>query len=211
MTAASVALVQEGLELGVDERSPFTPLQCVGGGILLGVVFIVISQRVLEGYGDVRVGILEGVDVRRALLIVVVMTVHSFSEGIGIGVSFGGKAATPLGMLVTTTLAVHNVPEGFAISMLLISKGMSVWGAALWSITTSIPQPIMAIASFLFVDHFVLIQPAGLGFAAGAMLWVAWVELLVEATEACGIASTSAIGILSACLMHACHSYIADA
>ena len=132
------------------------------------------------------------------------MTVHSFSEGIGIGVSFGGKvrarhctasaalpnrvtsqlthevsdsqlqcgvglptahvlcrtaqAATPLGMLVTTTLAVHNVPEGFAISMLLISKGMSVWGAALWSITTSIPQPIMAIASFLFVDHFVLIQ-----------------------------------------------------
>ena len=68
MTAASVALVQEGLELGVDERSPFTPLQCVGGGILLGVVFIVISQRVLEGYGDVRVGILEGVDVRRVSL-----------------------------------------------------------------------------------------------------------------------------------------------
>jgi len=208
MTAASLALVQEGLELGVDERSPFTPLQCVGIGALTGVAFVYISQRILEGYGDVRLDILEGVDVRRALLIVVVMTVHSFSEGIGIGVSFGGKAASQLGMLVTTTLAVHNVPEGFAISMLLISKGMSVWGAALWSITTSIPQPVMAIASYLFVDSFVLIQPAGLGFAAGAMLWVAWVELFVDASEACGIMSTSAVGLASACLMHACHAHL---
>ena len=35
-------------------------------------------------------------------------------------------------MLITTTLAVHNVPEGFAVSIVLVSKGMSVWGAALW-------------------------------------------------------------------------------
>merc|ERR1712146_207421 len=105
-------------------------------------------------------------------------------------------------MLVTTTLAVHNVPEGFAVSMLLVSKGMSVWGACLWSITTSIPQPIMALASFLFVDQFVLIQPAGLGFAAGAMLWVAWVELFVEASEACGVFSTAAVGLASASVMH---------
>merc|ERR1711967_97959 len=115
--------------------------------------------------------------------VVVVMTVHSFSEGIGIGVSFGGQTAPQLGMMVTTTLAVHNVPEGFAVSTVLVAKGMSVWGAALWSIFTSIPQPIMAIAAYMFVDAFVLIQPVGLGFAAGAMLYVGWAELFVEAYE----------------------------
>ena len=60
---------------------------------------------------------------------------------------------------------------------------MSLWGAALWSVTTSIPQPLMAIAAYSCVDAFVIIQPIGLGFAAGAMLWVAWLELFVESYE----------------------------
>jgi len=209
MTAASAALIMEGIELGVDERSPVTPAQCVALGAAIGVAFIAISQRVLDGVGDVHLGILEGIDARRALLIVVVMTLHSFSEGIGIGVSFGEQlGSTHLGMLITTTLAVHNVPEGFAVSIVLVSKGMSVWGAALWSVMTSIPQPVMAIAAYLFVDLFVFIQPIGLGFAAGAMLWVAWVELFVEAHEACGLVPTASMGSVAAMVMYYVHTQL---
>jgi len=208
MTSASAALIIEGVELGVGERAPFTPLQCVAIGGVIGIMFIVASQRILDGSDDVKFSIIEGIDARRALLIVVVMTLHSFSEGIGIGVSFGEKTKESLGMLVTTTLAVHNVPEGFAVSVVLVSKGMSVWGAALWSVMTSVPQPLMAIAAFLFVDAFVLVQPMGLGFAAGAMLWVAWMELFIEAHEACGLMSTATTGLASAVAMGLCHSYL---
>ena len=66
----------------------------------------------------------------------------------------------------------------------------------------------MAVAAYLCVDAFVLIQPAGLGFAAGAMLWVGWVELFAEAFEACGLSVTSAVGLLSAASMALCHAYL---
>jgi len=201
MTAASAALIEEGLEVSLGERSEWTPLQCVLMGCAIGVAFIWVSQQLLSGTDDVKLSILEGVDARRGLLIVLVMTVHSFSEGIGIGVSFGSGTGAHLGMLVTTTLAVHNVPEGFAVSSVLVSKGMSVWGAALWSIFTSIPQPIMALLAFWFVDQARLILPIGLGFAAGAMLWVAWLELFAEAHEQCGLLTTGVAGTAAAAFM----------
>mmetsp|Transcript_50063 Transcript_50063/g.115530 ORF Transcript_50063/g.115530 Transcript_50063/m.115530 type:complete len:88 (+) Transcript_50063:58-321(+) len=87
---------------------------------------------------------------------------------------------------------------------------MSVAGAGLWSIFTSLPQPIMAIAGYWFVDSFAAVQPAGLGFAAGAMLWVALMELLLDAAKACGLLPTSAVVVLAACLMRVCQEYLSD-
>lgn len=85
---------------------------------------------------------------------------------------------------------------------------MSVLGAALWSVLTSLPQPIMAMAGFMFVDEFVVLQPAGLGFAAGAMLYVAWLELAKEAVEACGIGTSGAVGVAAAALMWKLQEYL---
>lgn len=135
-------------------------------------------------------------------------SLHAVAYSLPLAVRAFRQAATQLGMLVTTTLAVHNVPEGFAVSMVLCSKGMSVWGASLWSVFTSLPQPVMALLAYRCVDAFVLIQPVGLGFAAGAMLWVAWFELFSEAHEACGLVSTSIAGLLSALAMALTHAYL---
>lgn len=51
----------------------------------------------------------------KILLFVLVMTLHSISEGVSIGVSFGGKRGLQLGQMVSVSLAVHNIPEGLAV------------------------------------------------------------------------------------------------
>ena len=107
------------------------------------------------------------------------MTAHSFSEGVGIGVSYGGGEA--LGILITIALAVHNVPEGLAISLALVPQGARVRAAAAWSVVSSLPQPLMAVPAFVFVESFDPLLAAGLGFAAGAMVWLVVAELVPAA------------------------------
>jgi zinc transporter ZupT len=169
MLGASFGLMSEGAAYG-------TP-QTVAGGAL-GVVFIVLGERYLEGR-DVQVGELRGAGAKRILLIVAVMTLHSFSEGVAVGVAFGG--GRELAALITIAIAVHNVPEGLAISAVMRPRGASLWACAGWSVFSSLPQPLMAVPAFLFVESFRPVLPYGLGFAAGAMVFMVFLELLPEA------------------------------
>lgn len=118
-------------------------------------------------------------DARKALLTVGVMTAHSLTEGVGVGVSFGGGQA--LGFFIT--IAVHNIPQGLTISLVLVPRGVGPVRAGLWSIFSSLPQPIMAVPAFLFVATFKPLLPYGLGFAAGAMIWMVFSELMPDALE----------------------------
>jgi zinc transporter, ZIP family len=56
-----------------------------------------------------------------------------------------------------------------------------VRSAAWWSVFPSLPQPLLAVPSFLFVEEFKALLPVGLGFAAGAMIWMLGRELVPQA------------------------------
>jgi zinc transporter ZupT len=173
MLAASFNLVYEGIDRGAARTM---------GGMVLGLLFIVASRRLLSnGDEESHIGELQGADALKALLIVGVMTVHSAAEGIGVGVSFGGGES--FGAFISIAIAVHNIPEGLAISLVLVPKGVKVWKAAGWSIFSSLPQPLLAVPAFLFVETFEAVLPVGLGFAAGAMIWMSISELLPDALD----------------------------
>jgi ZIP family zinc transporter len=148
-------------------------------GLVLGVLLIRLAHRAIERRGAPHIGELRGADARKPLLIVAVMTFHSFAEGVGVGVSFGGREG--LGPFISTAIALHNVPEGLAISLVLVPRGVGVPAAAGWSIFSSLPQPLMAVPAWLFVVVFAPLLPIGFGLAAGAMLWMTTAELLPEA------------------------------
>jgi ZIP family zinc transporter len=173
MLAASFGLVYEGAVYGLGR----TLL-----GVVLGLGFIVLTRALLRHDEHPAVfASMGGLNARKALLIVGVMTLHSFTEGVGVGVSFGG--GQDLGLFITVAIAVHNIPEGLAISLVLVPRGLGVGRAALWSVFSSLPQPLMAVPAFLFVDLFEPFLPIGLGFAGGAMIWMVFSELVPDALE----------------------------
>lgn len=88
---------------------------------------------------------IKGADAAKVILVVGIMTLHSFGEGSGVGVSFAGPKGLSQGLLVTLAIAVHNIPEGLAVSMVLASRGVSPNNAMLWSVITSLPQVIFCI------------------------------------------------------------------
>jgi zinc transporter ZupT len=139
------------------------------------------SWRLHDHPQQLALGSLRGEDAVKALLIVGVMTIHSVAEGVGVGAAFGGGET--LGLLIAVAIAVHNIPEGLAISLVLVPRGTSVASAAGWSIFSSLPQPLLAVPAFLFVDAFEGLLPAALSFAAGAMIWMVARELVPEALE----------------------------
>mmetsp|Transcript_112082 Transcript_112082/g.167795 ORF Transcript_112082/g.167795 Transcript_112082/m.167795 type:complete len:319 (-) Transcript_112082:7-963(-) len=209
MIAASYSLIYEGCNFDDPHDTsaiPITIRTAIGG--LVGLIFIVSTEKVLADYEDLSVGGLAGADAKRALLIFFVMTLHSFSEGVGIGVSFGGVHGSELGVFISTSLAVHNIPEGLAMAVTMMPRGTSLLTAMVWAILTSIPQPLMAVPSYEFVHHFIPILPAGLGFAGGAMAWVAIFELLKEAIEDSGLLTTCVVSTTSLIGMHFLQEFI---
>jgi zinc transporter, ZIP family len=173
MLAASFGLLYEGVDYGL--------LRTLAGA-LTGLVFIVLVRKLLQrDEHPVVFAEMSNLDARKALLIVGVMTMHSFTEGVGVGVSFGGGLG--LGLFITLAIAVHNIPEGLAISLVLVPRGVGWIRAALWSVFSSLPQPLMAVPAFLFVEAFKPLLPYGLGFASGAMIWMVYSELVPDALE----------------------------
>lgn len=88
-------------------------------------------KQVLDKYEDAKlidISHLSGVShhsAQKMFLIIIVMTLHSLSEGIGIGVSFGGKSGMQLGQFISLSLAVHNIPEGLAVGLVMTARKVS--------------------------------------------------------------------------------------
>ena len=174
MLAASYSLIFEGYQF--DEWMTIV-------GMLAGVILVVVANRWLQGKSTPGLESVIGGKRKQMLLFLGIMTIHSFAEGVSVGVSFSNTLE--FGIFIAIAIAVHNIPEGLAISLVMVPNGASPIKAAGWSIFSSLPQPLMAIPAFLFVESFKEYLPFGLGFAAGAMIWMVFSELIPEALEVC--------------------------
>ncbi|PCR91300.1 ZIP family metal transporter [Natrinema ejinorense] len=185
LSASTFGLVDEGLAEG-------TPLE-IAIGMAAGVALVVIAHDVLMDT-DIDPKQYETADFKKLVLILGILTVHSFPEGVAIGVSFAdlgleggtqflGFTVPVLAIFMTVAISIHNIPEGTAISIPLRSMDVANWKLVWWAVFSSLPQPIGAVLAFGFVRYAREFLPYGFGFAAGAMIYLVLTEFVPEALD----------------------------
>jgi ZIP family zinc transporter len=116
---------------------------------------------------------------RRIWLFVIAITLHNFPEGLAVGVGFG---SSDLSKAVTLAIGIglQNLPEGLAVATALVSQNYSRFTAVSVSTLTGLVEPIAGLFGVAAVSLFASLLPWGMGFAAGAMIFVISNEIVPE-------------------------------
>ncbi|NIR47328.1 ZIP family metal transporter [candidate division KSB1 bacterium] len=189
MISASVfSLAQEGISLKVER--PTAPYEVIIGLMLGAAFFWYVDKYFSESDFKFVNSAKNSTSQRRGFLIFLAMFIHSFPEGVAIGVGFG-TGDFNFGLIMALAISVHNIPEGIAISLPLRAEGESFLKCFFLSILSSVPQPLAAVPSGLAVWFFKPLLAMGLGFAGGAMIYLVVLELIPEALEEGGRSLTA--------------------
>jgi zinc transporter, ZIP family len=161
-------------------------------GAALGVAFLLASRWWIE---SPRSRVTYTAERRTALLVFLVLLVHSLPEGFAIGTAYASDTEG-LSLFVILAIGAQNVPEGTSVAIPLAAAGYGrarqFWAA----VGTSAPQPVGALIAYLLVEEIEGLLPISFAFAAGAMLALVALELAPSAFES-GRMRTAAAGIVA--------------
>lgn len=174
--ATAFSLLVPGLERGGVAE--------VTAGLAVGCGFLVLLDALMphshERFRERGSRSTHGRSAReRARLLLTALTIHNIPEGLAVGLAFGA-GGTELGIPLALAIGIQNIPEGFAAAAPLLQARRGAGFAAGIAALTGAVEPPAAVAAFFAVDTFTALLPFGLGFAAGAMLYVVVDELIPE-------------------------------
>jgi ZIP family zinc transporter len=153
----------------------------LGAAILLGALALLWMERLLPHEHFIK-GV-EGGQTSRTLqrtwLFVFAIALHNLPEGLAIGVAYAGGDAMRASALATG-IAIQDVPEGLVVAMALLAAGYKRSLAVGLGMASGLVEPVGAVLGAAVVSTSASLLPWGLGFAAGAMLFVISHEIIPE-------------------------------
>jgi ZIP family zinc transporter len=198
MAAASCfSLIIPGIAAGADTLgSKAAGASLVAAGLILGALFLLLSDKVVphEHPSAGRHGP-DWIHLRSVWLMVFAICLHNFPEGMAIGVGFSG-GDTSVGVPLTAAIAIQDIPEGLVVAVALRTVAYAPWRAAAAGALSGLAEPLGAIFSVALTSGFAPLYPAGLGFAAGAMIWVVSHEIIPE-THRKGHEQAATLGVIA--------------
>ena len=117
------------------------------------------------------------------LVLAAAVALHNMPVGMAIGATVAASGVSAASFLAAATIGLHNIPEGMSITVPLLSdgegRGRSVGVAAL----SGLPTILGALLGYYVGTAAPLLLTIALSFAAGAMLYVIFFELIPEALQ----------------------------
>jgi ZIP family zinc transporter len=196
LAATSFSLIVPGIEAAKRHGvGALAGSSIVAAGMLVGALAVLAANRCLphehfikgrEGAATERVS--------RIWLFVIAITLHNFPEGLAVGVGFGGGDVAN-GVSLAMGIALQNLPEGYTVAVALTQIGYSAGRAFLVAFLTGLIEPVGSLVGVGAVTLSESLLAVGMGFAAGAMLFVISGEIIPEShLEGQGVGGT--IGVL---------------
>lgn len=142
----------------------------LGAGLLWGVNLLIPHSHLVREHGqpDTRL-------VRSVYLVVIGLILHDVPEGFAMANAY--IASPSLGLIVALSIALHNLPEELAMAVpaMALRSRRFLLGAAVLS---ALAEPAGAVIGLLAVKAVPGLNGYFLAFAAGAMLFVSFHELV---------------------------------
>jgi zinc transporter, ZIP family len=99
----------------------------------------------------------------------------------GFAIASAFASSAQLGWLVTITIALQDIPEGLIVSAPLACYGMTTRRAVGFGILSGLVEAAAAILGYFALTLIRTLVPLALSFSAGAMLYVILVEMAPDA------------------------------
>lgn len=186
LAASAFSLILPGLEAARAQAwfggGPWGAGSVIGMSILLGGAALMGLDKLLphEHFIKGREG-LDARKLRRTWLFVIAIALHNLPEGLAIGVGYAANEGVAVrANALAIGIAIQDVPEGLVVAVALLAAGYRRGFAVLLGMATGLVEPIGAVLGAAVVSHSVALLPWGLGFSAGAMLFVISHEIIPE-------------------------------
>ena len=177
MIAASIwSLIIPSVEM-VESQYKLIWLPAVVG-LLLGVLFLIFVNKVSDNVQNSKG---KGIN-----MLMFSVTLHNIPEGMAVGVCFASVLSGNTGVsllsaiILALGIAIQNIPEGAIISMPMKLDGVSKKKAFFTGVMSGIVEPIASLITIALINVVVPLLPYLLAFAAGAMIYVVFEELVPE-------------------------------
>ncbi|MEC0089854.1 dihydroorotate dehydrogenase [Paenibacillus macquariensis subsp. defensor] len=147
-------------------------------GLLLGIVVLDLIEKSIphiDVENDSGISTFDS----KSLLVIIALFIHNIPEGLSTGFSFASENDI-LGPMVAISIGAQNMPEGLILAIFLMNSNVTKLNAFLLVAVTGFIEVIAAIVGYFTASYIDSLIGYGLAFAAGAMMFIVYKELIPE-------------------------------